>query len=104
MRGLLIALAVILILVLAVGGWLRGAYNGLVQGDVAVKQAWAQVQNVLQRRLDLIPNLVETVKGYASHERETLTAVTEARAKAAGGGLRGNRFRPIRSSRARSAA
>ncbi len=84
MKGLLIGLAVILILILAIGGWLKGTYNGLVQSDQQVKAAWAQVQTVLQRRLDLIPNLVETVKGYASHERETLTAVTEARAKVAG--------------------
>jgi LemA protein len=83
-RGVLITLVVVVLLVLIVGGWLRGTYNGLVQGDESVKAAWAQVQNQLQRRFDLIPNLVETVKGYASHERETLTAVTEARAKVAG--------------------
>jgi len=56
-------------------------YNRMVTSDEDVKTAWAQVQNVLKRRADLIPNLVETVKGYAGHERETLTAVTEARAK-----------------------
>ncbi len=61
-----------------------GTYNGLVRGDEQVKQAWAQVENVYQRRQDLIPNLVETVKGYAAHEKSTLTLVTEARAKAAG--------------------
>jgi LemA protein len=84
MRGGLIAIVVIVVLVLIIGGWLRGTYNGLVQGDEGVKAAWAQVQTVLQRRFDLIPNLVETVRGYATHERETLTAVTEARAKVAG--------------------
>jgi LemA protein len=62
------------------------AYNGLVKGDEGVKAAWAQVENQLQRRMDLIPNLVETVKGYASHERETLQAVTEARSRVAGAG------------------
>ncbi|MBI4353131.1 MAG: LemA family protein [Candidatus Omnitrophica bacterium] len=68
----------------ALGGLgLVGAYNGLVALDEGVKQAWAQVENVYQRRLDLIPNLVETVKGYAAHEKSTFLAVTEARAKAA---------------------
>ncbi len=56
-------------------------YNGLVRRDEAVKSQWAQVQNVYQRRADLIPNLVNTVKGYAAHENTTLTQVTEARAK-----------------------
>jgi LemA protein len=84
MKPLLITLGVLLLLILIVGGSLRGMYNGLVQGDEKVKAAWAQVETQLQRRFDLIPNLVETVKGYASHERETLTAVTEARAKVGG--------------------
>jgi LemA protein len=60
---------------------LWGSYNRLVQLDEAVKSAWAQVENVYQRRADLIPNLVETVKGARDFERETLTAVVEARAK-----------------------
>lgn len=57
-------------------------YNSLVEKQQGVDQAWAQVENQYQRRADLIPNLVETVKGYSSHEEETLTKVTEARAKA----------------------
>lgn len=61
-----------------------GSYNGLVGLDEQVKSSWSQVENVYQRRLDLIPNLVETVKGYAKHESETFIAVTEARSKAAG--------------------
>ena len=80
-KGLLIALAVLgglIVLWLVMFG---GVYNGLVQREEGVTSAWAQVQNVYQRRLDLIPNLVETVKGYASHEQETLLGVTEARAK-----------------------
>ncbi|MBU3057177.1 MULTISPECIES: LemA family protein [Pseudomonas] len=56
--------------------------NNIPRYDEQVKAAWAQVENQYQRRADLIPNLVETVKGYASHEQETLTAVVEARAKA----------------------
>lgn len=58
-----------------------GIYNGLVSNDEAVSSAWSQVENVYQRRMDLIPNLVETVKGYAAHEKSTFTEVTEARAK-----------------------
>jgi len=61
-----------------------GQYNGLVSRQEAVTQAWAQVENVLQRRADLIPNLVETVKGYVKHEKETMAAVVEARAKLGG--------------------
>jgi LemA protein len=61
-----------------------GSYNSMVKMDENVKEKWSQVENVYQRRLDLIPNLVETVKGYAAHERETLQAVTEARAKVGG--------------------
>jgi LemA protein len=57
-------------------------YNRMVSMDEMAKAAWSQVENQYQRRADLIPNLVETVKGYASHEEETLTAVIEARAKA----------------------
>jgi len=57
-------------------------YNSMVTMDESVKSAWSQVENVYQRRADLIPNLVETVKGYASHEQETFTRVVEARAQA----------------------
>lgn len=59
-------------------------HNKLVTLDENVKTSWAQVENQFQRRLDLIPNLVETVKGYASHEKEVLTQVTQARASVAG--------------------
>lgn len=59
-------------------------YNRLVEQDEAVSSAWAQVENAYQRRADLIPNLVNTVKGYADFEQETLTQVIEARAKATG--------------------
>jgi len=80
-RILLILLAVV-VLVLVIGGMsVAGTYNSLVQLDQSTQQAWAQVENAYQRRLDLIPNLVNTVKGAAKFEQDTLTAVTEARAK-----------------------
>jgi LemA protein len=62
--------------------WVKNSYNGLVKDQESVETAWAQVENVYQRRADLIPNLVETVKGYAKHEQETLEGVIEARANA----------------------
>ena len=64
-----------------IGSRLAGTYNKLVNLDENAIQAWAQVNNQYQRRADLIPNLVETVKGYATHEKETFSAVTNARAK-----------------------
>ena len=82
-KGLVIAISIIGILAI-IGLSLMDSYNGLVNLDEQVKKSWSQVENVYQRRLDLIPNLVETVKGYAAHEKETFIAVTEARSKAAG--------------------
>lgn len=75
-------LVVVVIAVLVVGGMAAGAYNRLNSADQAVSASWAQVENVYQRRADLIPNLVETVKGAASFEKETLQAVIQARASA----------------------
>ncbi len=79
-------LAIGCIVILLVGGLIlglagAGSYNRLVGLEEGVKTAWSQVENVYQRRADLIPNLVETVKGARDFERETFTAVTEARAK-----------------------
>lgn len=78
----LITIIIIVVVVLAIYLWIKGAYNGCVTRQESVESQWAQVENVYQRRADLIPNLVATVKGYAAHEEGTLTAVIEARAKA----------------------
>lgn len=80
-KGLIIAIVVAAVLL---GGfiWIKGAYNSMVTADEGVSAAWAQVENVYQRRADLIPNLVATVKGYAEHEATTLEDVTAARARA----------------------
>ena len=77
-----ITLVVLALVLGVVGCGATSSYNSLVQSDEQVQQAWANVQATYQRRADLIPNLVETVKGAADFEQETLTAVTEARAKA----------------------
>ncbi len=74
----------ILVVILVIGFWMVGIYNGLVGKDQNVKQSWAQVESQLQRRYDLIPNLVETVKGYAKHEKEVFENVTAARSAWAG--------------------
>lgn len=74
------ALAVLVLLAILLGGM----YNGLVKKSVAVDTAWAQVENVLQRRADLIPNLVATVKGYAKHEKDIFDQLAQARAHYAG--------------------
>ena len=82
-KGILVGCGVVVlvaVLLLVVTG--MGSYNKLVGLDENVQSAWGQVENVYQRRSDLIPNLVETVKGAAAFERDTFTAVTEARAKA----------------------
>ena len=62
--------------------WFKGAYNNMVTAEEGVSAAWSQVENVYQRRADLVPNLVATVKGYAAHESSTLEGVVEARSKA----------------------
>src|ERR1700693_2651259 len=82
MRTGLIVVGVIVLIVVIGFATLFGVYNGFVAADQAVSEKWAQVQNVYQRRADLIPNLVETVKGFAAQEREVLEAVTRARASA----------------------
>ncbi len=79
--ALFVAITLIVIVAL-IGVWFIFVYNGLVKSDKAVDEAKGQIETVLQRRLDLIPNLVETVKGYAAYEKGALTAVTQARTNA----------------------
>jgi len=81
-RGLLIGLVVVVILVGGTLAWAVSVSNQLVVAEQNVNEKWAQVQNVYQRRADLVPNLVETVKGFAAQERTVLEAVTKARASA----------------------
>jgi LemA protein len=78
MAGLLVVLGIIVI----IGAWLIGLYNSLVRLRNQVRNSWSQIDVQLKRRHDLIPNLVETVKGYAAHERNTLENVTRARNQA----------------------
>lgn len=73
---------VIIGIIAVVLGWFVGAYNGFIRLITRAKEAWADIDVQLKRRYDLIPNLVETVKGYAAHEKELFEKVTEARAKA----------------------
>jgi len=74
-------IGIVLLAILIPFLYLKGTYNSLVTMDEGVKAAWAQVENQLQRRYDLIPNYVETVKGYAKHEKEVFLKVTKARSR-----------------------
>jgi LemA protein len=80
--AILIVLGVLAGIVVILGLWVMGLYNGLVRLRQAVRNAWAQIDVQLQRRHDLIPNLVNTIKGYAAHEKGTLDAVVSARSRA----------------------
>ena len=82
-KGLVLGcLVLVLVGVLVLGGWAAGIYNRLNEADQKLTASWAQVENQYQRRMDLIPNLVETVKGAANFEKETLEGVIKARASA----------------------
>jgi len=89
---------IIIIVIVAIGfltyGWIKSSYNSMVVLNEGVSAQWAQVENVYQRRADLIPNLVNTVKGYASHEKETLEGVIEARSKATSINIDANNLTP----------
>jgi len=89
---------IIIIVIVAIGfltyGWIKNSYNSMVVLNEGISAQWAQVENVYQRRADLIPNLVNTVKGYASHEKETLEGVIEARSKATSINIDANNLTP----------
>ena len=80
----LIILGIIVLIIFSLYGCVSGAYNSMVTADENVKAAWSQVENVYQRRFDLIPNLVNTVKGYANHEEKVFTEIAEMRSRAGG--------------------
>ncbi|MGE4587602.1 MAG: LemA family protein [Mangrovibacterium sp.] len=77
-----IILGIVVVVILLIYSSVKGTYNTMVSMDEGVTASWAQVENVYQRRADLIPNLVSTVKGYAAHEQETFQSVIEARSRA----------------------
>jgi LemA protein len=83
-KAVLIVLVILAVIAFSLFSMFRSHYNAMVELDESVSSAWAQVENQYQRRLDLIPNLVETVRGFANQEQDTLTAVTEARSRAGG--------------------
>lgn len=84
LRNLLIVVVAVILIFGSLYGLVKGKYNNFVTLDESVKASWAQVENQLQRRYDLIPNLVETVKGFAQQEKDVFIGVTEARAKVGG--------------------
>ncbi|MDD4527279.1 MAG: LemA family protein [Candidatus Margulisbacteria bacterium] len=83
-KKLWITLGVIALFIIGSISWYIGTYNKLITMDESVNEKWAQVENVMQRRYDLIPNLINTVKGYAKHEKEIFENIAESRAKLAG--------------------
>lgn len=94
MKKSTITLLVVVGILVALVSWVISAYNGLVTLDEETNGKWAQVESAYQRRADLIPNLVNTVKGYAEFEQETLTGVIEARSKATGINVDANNLTP----------
>lgn len=79
-----LGIGIIIAIIVVLGLMLMSSYNGFVDEEENVDQAYAQIENQLQRRLDLIPNLVNTVKGYAAHEKEVIQSISDARARLAG--------------------
>lgn len=86
MKKLLLPIIIIFVIIAIFAGIFFSSYNGFVDGEENVNNAYAQVENQLQRRMDLIPNLVNTVKGFAAHEEEVLSNIADARSKLAGAG------------------
>ena len=89
-----IILAIVIVVLIGIYVSVKGTYNNMVRMDEQVSASWAQVENVYQRRADLIPNLVNTVKGYAQHEKETLEGVVQARAKATSVNVNADQLNP----------
>ncbi len=85
-KKLLITLGVIALIILSSIFWYVGTFNKLITMDETLNESWAQVENVMQRRYDLMPNLINTVKGYAKHEKELFENIAESRSKLAGAG------------------
>ena len=84
LKTTLIVVGIILLIVFSLYGCVSSSYNSMVTADESVKAAWSPVENVYQRRFDLIPNLVNTVKGYAAHEEKVFTEIAEMRSRAGG--------------------
>ncbi|HYK73738.1 MAG TPA: LemA family protein [Pseudoneobacillus sp.] len=84
MKKGLLGIGIFVLVIVIIGGMLMSSYNNFVNLEENVDQSYAQIENQLQRRLDLIPNLVNTVKGYASHEKEVIASISDARARLAG--------------------
>jgi len=82
MKKSYVILGIVALVIIISYSWIKGSYNSMVTLEEGVTEKWSQVENVYQRRADLIPNLVNVVKGYAAHEKSTLEGVIEARAKA----------------------
>jgi len=93
-KGCIIAIIIVVILAIALYATIKGKYNSFVQQKLDVENSWAEIDNQYKRRADLIPNLVNTVKGYAAHEKETFTEVIEARAKATSVNVDANNLNP----------
>ncbi len=89
-----IVIIVIVVVLIGIYSMFKGTYNNMVTKGEQVSAQWSQVENVYQRRADLIPNLVNTVKGYATHEKETLEGVVQARAKATSVNIDANNLNP----------
>jgi LemA protein len=89
--GLFVVIGIVVLFGIIIGGWYLGTRNTLVTLEESINASWAEIDNQLQRRADLIPNLVNTVKGYATQEREVFTQIAEARAKLAGAGSVGEK-------------
>ncbi len=103
-KKIIIGIGIILLFGLLAVGWFVSIYNGLVTLDNTVEEKWAQVENQYQRRADLIPNLVSTVKGYAAHEKELFTEITKLRSQWANAKSSGDKEAEIEAARGMDSA